>query len=302
MPIILDPSIPNPTAPTSVTSSDSHLTVYSDVTHAGVLLRADFHSLGTVPWKVRFLRNGVPVRSGDAAWAPGGYAVAYDHEAPLGDTSVWTAVPVYQFAADGAPSTPAAYAVPAMADDVDCWVKPVNDPGLAVAFQVHSDRVEIGWSGRTQSYAVPGRSLPIGTYDRRTMNAVSITLRTDTRAEKDALAAAMDTGPVLVQLRDTYGIDDFYAIPGDSTERYFLGMFSQLRDIPSTFMPCERPPTLDSPLFVPGHSWDEMALVAGTWDAAAATWPTWDDVLIGPVPTPDGLLAETDTGSGEGGL
>lgn len=286
MPIVVDPSIGNPTPPTSATSSDGKLTAYLDSAHAGVLLKGDFSTLSTKPVKIRFYRGTTLVRSGDAAWSPGGIGVAYDHEAPLGTSCAWTAVPIFADGTTGTSSTAATLTTSAMADDVDCWVKPIADPGKAVAFSVHTDQIEISWSARTQSYAVPGRRLPIGTYDKRTPNAPSITLRTKTKADKDNLNKALDLGPVLVQLRNTassevaaYGIDDFYAIPGDSTERYFLGMFSQLRDIPSTFLPCDRPPTLDAPLIIPGTSWDEQFALAPTWNARLSTWATWNAAI-----------------------
>jgi hypothetical protein len=158
-------------------------------------------------------------------------------------------------------------------------VKPINNPGLAVAFPVHTNQIQMGWSGRVQAYAVPGASYPIGTYDRRTPKEVSITIRTNTKVEKDELNDALDLGPVLIQLRTSYGIDDFYAIPTDSTEQYFLGMFSQVRDIPVSFVPCDRPPTVDSPLFIPGRSWAEQLVVAPTWADRLSTWPTWGNAV-----------------------
>jgi hypothetical protein len=301
MPIVVNPAIGNPPLAVSATSSDGVLSAYLDADHAGVLLSADFSALPTVPIKVRFYRGGTLVRSGDAAWAPGGVAVAYDHEAPLGAASQWTAVPIFVDGTTGSTSAPVTLTVPDMSDDVDCWVKPINDPGLSVAFPVYTDEIVVSHSARVQSYAIPGRALPVGTYDRRTPAPVSITLRTTTHDEKDALNAALDTGPVFVQLRGSYGIHDFYAIPGDNTENYFLGMYSPERDVATNFLPCDRPPTLDAPLFIPGHSWDEQLALAPTWDARLAIWPTWWDALHGDLPAPDGLLPEEGGGGDEGG-
>lgn len=279
MPIILSPGVSNPTPPTSATSSDGKLTVYADTDHAGMLLRADFSALSTKTIKVRFYRGSTVVRSGDPAWAPGGMAVAYDHEAPLGSSGAWTAVPIFADGSTGTSTTAASLTVPSMGDDVDCWVKPINNPGRSVAYQVHTNQIQPGGSGRVQSYAVPGRTNPIGTYDVRTPKEVSITLRTNTKAEKDALNDALDLGPVLVQLRESYGIDDFYAIPTDTTETYFVGMYSQIRDIPTGFIPVDRPPTIDSPLYIPGRSWDEQLAAAPTWNDRLTVWPTWDNAL-----------------------
>lgn len=280
MPIILLPATPNPTAPASATSSDGRLSVYADTAHAGVLLSADFSALSTKPVKVRFLRGGLRVRSGDPAWAPGGQAVAYDQEAPLGVAASWTAVPIFLDGTEGSATTAASLTVPAMDAAVDCWVKPVNNPSLAVAYPLHNDEIQVQWTARVQSYSVPGASFPVGSYDRRSMAPLSLTMRTTTHAQRNALNDALDEGPVLVQLRDVFGIEDFYAVPGDSSERYLLGTISgPIRDMPTTFAPVSRPPTVDSPLFIPGRSWDEQLAVAPTWNDRLSMWPTWNNAL-----------------------
>lgn len=302
MPIILDPMVSNPAGGTAAVSSDGKLTVYSDTANAGMLMRADFSALTPKPVKVRFFRNGVTVRSGDPAWAPGGIGVAYDHEAPLGASCSWTAVPVFSDGTTGAASTPVPLTTPTIDDAVDCWVKPVDNPGLSIALAVHNAQIQMGRTGRVQSYAVPGAEYPLGTWDRRTPKPVTITLRTDTKEAKDSLNNALDLGPVLIQLRNSYGIDDFYAIPADSDENYFVGMFSPIRDVPVLFVPCDRPPTVDSPLFIPGRSWAEQMVAAPTWADRLTAWPTWWDSLWGAAPVITGLIDESDTGDGEGGL
>lgn len=300
MAIVLDPGLSNPAAGTSVTSSDGVLTVYADTTYAGMLLYADFSGLSTKPTQVRFYRDGLPVRSGDPAWAPGGQAIAYDHEAELGASAGWTAVPIFADGTIGTTSTTAALAVPEMSDDVDCWIKPTNDPGLSCAFPIHTDQIDEAWAARTQATPVPGRRFGIGTYDLRSPAPMSITLRTVTKAGKTALNKALDTGPVLVQLRSLFGIDDFYAIPGDNSARYFGELISQVRDMPTSFTPCDRPPTANSPLFVPGHSWAQQLAVAPTWTSRLVTWPTWLDALVGTLPPPAALIEESGAPGDEG--
>jgi hypothetical protein len=179
----------------------------------------------------------------------------------------------------GASSEEAAMSLPEMADAVDCWIKPLADPGLSVAYQIHTDRITRGFAGRVNTTPIPGRRLPSATWDRRVPAPLSITLRTETLFERDALDLALDEGPVLVQLRGIYGIPDFYAVPVDSTENYFLGMFSSLRDYPVTFQPCERPATIDAPLFIPGRSYADSLATAPTYNDRLATWPTYLDVL-----------------------
>ena len=89
MPIPVDPSFVWPDAPTTTTSTDGRLAARVDSAHGGVLLRADFTGDATEAVKARFYRgDGSLVRSGDPAMAPGGVALAYDHEAPVGETQV----------------------------------------------------------------------------------------------------------------------------------------------------------------------------------------------------------------------
>jgi len=299
VPIIVSPGGTVAT-PTSAVSSDGKITAYTDPAYAGILLSADFSSLTTKPVKVRFYRGSILVRSGDPAYSPGGLAVAYDHEAPLGEICSWTAVPIFADGTTGTASTPVALTTPSMSADVDCWVKPLADPGLSIGLEVHNDRIEEGDQARLDLTYVPGRAHPVGAFDVRTEAAMSITLRTDTKAEKDALREALKVGTVLVQLRSTYGIDDFYALPGDAAFRYFLGMFSPLRDVPVSFVPVDRPPTLDAPLFIPGRSYADQLQVAPTYAARLATWPTYFDALHGDYTPGDGLALESGGGGDEG--
>jgi hypothetical protein len=299
MPIFTDPLVAPPAPPATVTSPDGILTVVADPDHAGVLLKADFSAVPDV-YQIDFYRGAELVRSGDPSWAPGGLGVAYDHEAPLNATSTWHAVPRLWDGTIGAASEDAAMFLPEMDAAVDCWIKPLADPGLSVAFQIHTDRITRGYTGRVNTTAIPGRRLPSVTWDRRTLAPLSITLRTDTVSDRDALDAALDEGPVLVQLRSTYGISDFYAAPVDSTESYFLGMFSSLRDYPVTFQPCGRPATIDAPLFIPGRSYADSAAVAYTYDDRLTTWPTYLDVLFGTFPDAPEIPPETGGGDDEG--
>src|SRR5690348_6161615 len=107
MPIVLNPTTPNPAPPSTATSSDGRLTAFVDSAYSGVLLKADFSGLGTKPNRVRFMRGTDVVRSGDPAWAPGGLGFAYDHEAPLSTSTAWTAVPIFADGSTGSASTAA---------------------------------------------------------------------------------------------------------------------------------------------------------------------------------------------------
>lgn len=310
MPIVLDPNIPNPGTATTAASSDALLTVYVDSQYAGVLLTADFSGLGTPPLKVRFYRDGVPVRSGDAAWAPGGYGRAYDHEAPLGVSSSWTAVPVFADGSTGSSTTAAAVFLPFdIVDGHSVWLKSIDNPSLSMKLLPIFPLPAFTRAASVAFTRVAGSAYPMGSIDKRQARTAEYHFFTDGEAERDDLITLLDgdddtdTGVLLLQHAASHHVKDIYCIAGDIQE---IPMDSGMQDadrewvVPLTEV--KRPPTIDSPLYVPGHSWDEARAVAGTWDGAALIWPTWDDALIGVLPSPDALSEEFDTGSGEGGL
>ena len=84
----------------------------------------------------------------------------FDHRVsgpPASHTSAW----VVGIHSGVAPSEGATRSAPeassTMSAAVDCWVKPLGNPSLAVAFEVHTDRIEVGWTSRTQITLVGGR-------------------------------------------------------------------------------------------------------------------------------------------------
>lgn len=275
MPLIVDPTVPNPPAIQTASSPDGVVTATSDPTHVGVKLRANFSDLSPTPFQIELWRDDVKVRSGDPAWSPGGIGIAYDHEAPLAAVSSWRAVPLFRDGTSGAPSASVALAIPEMDDDADCWVKPLADPGKSVALQLHNGDITPAWAGRVNVTPIPGRALPSVTWEARSPAPITLTLRTDTHAELQALNDALALGPVLVQTRSIYGLPDFYAVATDSTAPYFVGSWSALRDVAVTFQPCPRPATLDAALFIPGRSFGEH--ITGTFTTRLATWPTFAD-------------------------
>lgn len=274
----------------SATGSDNILTVTTDPTYAGVWLKADFSALSPQPLQVRFTRGaGVTVRSGDPAWAPGGLAYAYDHEAPLGAASVWTATPIWQDGTVGSDSVSVAVVVDVMDVAVDCWIKPLGNADKALGLPVYNDSIEEGLSARVTLTAKIGAAYPSASWDRRTPNALSLTLRTTSKTQKTAALGALDEGPVLVQLNPVFGVDDFYAVPDSSSLRFVQGEWSALRDIPTSFVPIARPATIDAPMRWPGKSYAAVSLPLATYAGRTSAYPTYQAVLeTPPVASPGG--------------
>lgn len=278
MPIIVSSSAVNPPAPTTATSSDGVLTIKLDPLHAGVLLRANFASAAIQPDQVRFLRADAPVRSGDPALAPGGRAVAYDHEAPFGTASAWQAVPITK-GVEGPPSAGASLLLPEIMEDVDCWLKPEADPSAAMALPLVENDPEYGYDVPINMMPVPGSPYPVGTWDIGTPVPRTAVLRTATVAQRDYLFAALNQGPVLVQRRSSFGVPDEWCQPTAVRESYFVGAHDTRRNVTVTLQPVRRPATIDAPLIVPGRSYADSTAAGRTYAGRKAFWPTYADAL-----------------------
>lgn len=282
-PIIVDPSFVPPPPPATATSSDGYLTATLDPAHAGVILKANFSSLGTVPVKVRFYRDGVLVRSGDPAWAPGGIAIAYDHEVPVGATSSWTAVPILASGALGTSSTPVALTVPAPSGSLG-WLKSIISPDLSMLVTLAS-AAEGGRDLRADLASVPGSPFPVGSWDVPTALTITIGIRTDTAEDYDAIVALVSAGAVLFQGNDTSGIPrNLYALPTGSLAAARMagaetGFGWEFRLWSLTLTEIARPATIDAPLRIPGLSWETTADSYASWSTLTAAKSSWAALL-----------------------
>lgn len=300
MPIVLDPGVAAPDVVESVTSADGILTVFVDEVFGGALLQADFSALATDPIKVRFVRDGVMVRSGDPAWAPGGIAFAYDHEVPLGAASSWTAVPIFPDGTVGSASLAAALTVPFDVSDFrTIWLKSITNPGLSLRLQPVLPLPTFTRASSNSFTRIPGSKYPLGTYDKRAARQAEYHFYTDSAGERDALDLLLDQGTLLLQAPYSHYTPDIYCLPGDSSEQPAgAGMDDPDREWVIPFTEVKRPPTIDAPLFIPGHSYGDQMILAPTYAERLAAWPLHEDALLytgGP-----GELVE-GSGSGDGG-
>ena len=285
MPIIVDPGFVPPSPPASVTGADGVLTATLRPDSAGVLLVADFSGAGTVPTRVRFERaDGSLVRSGDSAWAPGGVAVAYDGEAPLGETVSWVAYPILADGTVGSASDAAALAVPDAASST-VWLKPVSAPGLSAVFKIALAE-DSGTSARAGLSPVAGSSSPTGSWDVPVSEAYALTLRTDTEAEAEALRAIFAAGPVvLVQSPACSGIPRsmFVTVQGAPAPARMVdtGFGWALRAWNVTVQTVARPATVDAPLVIPGSSWGTLTDSYASWSAVVAADDSWLTAVVG---------------------
>lgn len=277
MPIFVDPLFTLPPAPDTSISADGILRVTVDRDHGGVLLVAVYTT--PTPYKVRFCRaDGTTVRSGDAAWAPGGYAVAYDHEIPLGVAAQWYAVPVDAAGIAGAPSLHAAVTVPEIEDGgmTDTWVKSTVDAGLSMRLWQTTAPV-VTRAGRVTLSPIAGAAFPAATWDLHAASGSQFTFGTDTLEQVDAMEALTDAGPVLIQMQRSTGRRDRYYLLGDIEEAFGIDDLGtdprRIWTVPAQEV--ARPATLDAPLIIPGSTYAALPDQFVTYDVLTAQIATY---------------------------
>ena len=280
MAVVVDPLAPNPTPSASVTSSDGFLTVTVDPAFGGALLQAHFSSLNPDPFAVMFVRgDGLRVRSGDSRRSPGGYATAYDHEAPLGETSSWTAIPLDRDGVAGTSSTGAAVALPDPTGS-RLWVNSIDSPSLSMLLTVTAPVVSWSHQGRVSFATVPGNPYPAGSWDVPAAREGSLAFLTSTLAERDSLVALLASGPLLLQAKSAWGWGQCYVLPTGYEEGSGPSGVQDVRRMWAVSVTeIARPATLDCALFIPGKSYADTLVLAATYTASAATWPLYANIL-----------------------
>lgn len=287
MPMIVDPSVPLVTQPERVTSPDGWLAALVDEQWAGVVLSYNCTTPQAMPTaaqvrRVRIVRQDpgslepVPVRSADAAWAVEGIGTAYDHEAPLGVSVIYTATPVYADGTTG-PTSSLSVLVPAPkpGDDRDLWIKSIDIPGASLRAML------VDWpgpssAGRVDTLDAAGSPYRVLSYDVHgaEVNQVSVDVPPD-RVEQ--MRTLLRSGVLLAQVRPGYRTPDAYFVPGDisgptptgklgSSEGYRFGF---------TIEPLARPATAGQRMRMPGWSYDTVAAQLDTYGTVAASYPTY---------------------------
>lgn len=286
MGIVINPSAPLPTPPVESVSPDGRLTVRRDDTWGGVYLIADYSTAVPVPQKVRLVRVGsdgveVPVRGADLSWAPGGIAFGYDHEAELGVSSSWYAYPITAAGAVGARSQGAGMAMPEPEKPRDVWLKATTTPDLSLRVVVTA-WPQLEYAERQQRFDVLGAPAPVMSVDEWSLASGQMTLLTETLDEREALLALLTSKSVLLsQTLQAYGRPDAYWVPGKITEEMVGPAGDPGRQWTVDMTQVERPPTVDTPLRVPGRSYADSAALWPTYADRTATGQTYRDVTVG---------------------
>jgi len=278
MPMIVDPNAPEIEPPTEVVSTDGHLTAVIDEPYAGVLLVCDRSGDPTVipHWRIeRVNPDGSRhlVRSGDPVWSPGGYGLAYDHEAPLGVAVLYVATPL---GADGQPAADAsevAVTIPVPAFPRDVWIKSTDRP--TASQRVHVEEwPELSSEARRQLVTIPGNRYPVAVSDVYDAATSSMTLFTESVIEAQALRNLLESPDVLlVSARPEHNRPDEFVVAGTLTEA-IIGPGDPARRWTVPLQPVARPDTSDQTMRMPGWSSDELLSRFATLAAVEASYPT----------------------------
>lgn len=286
MPVIIDPSIPAPTPPTTVTGPDGILTAARDDAHAGVLLVAVF--AGPAPVRVRFVRiaadgTQVPVRSGATASAPGGTAVAYDQEAPLGVSVTWRAIPVYADGSEGAASAGVALTIPEPEPFADMWLKSASRPDLSMRVTPLTDTFQqVNRALRDELFEIPGSPYPVAAYDVRSGLDSSVQVVTETLTDRQALLDLVQASPVvLAQTRLDYALPDAWLLVRDLAEQRPGTVDDPVRVWTLPVSQVDRPAPEDAPLRIPGRSYADSAVMWPMYADRVATGQTYLQTTTG---------------------
>lgn len=227
--------------------------------------------------KIRFERqDGSLVRSGNPAWAPGGYAHAYDHEATLGGGTLWRAVPIHFDGTEGEPSEYVGAVIPPLSDGW-AWLKPVTDPDKAMLLKVEPP--DLSYDGRVDTTSIAGAPRPAATWD--VLEGFNTQLRSLVREKnvEEQLMALLDEGPVLAQFPACAGLPDFYFIRGKLDLEHVHWDGWPWRRYQWDVVQIDRPDTTDSPLRIPGLSYDTVARDWTTYDQLKSTVDSYNKLL-----------------------
>ncbi|MFJ9468323.1 hypothetical protein [Streptomyces caniferus] len=288
MPMIVDPSAPEVTAPARVTSPDGWFAAIVDETWAGVVLSVDYTAGAALAGaadvrQVRLVRQDlgaaapVPVRSGDAAWAIEGVGTAYDHEAPLGAAVIYTATAIYEDGSSG-PSSSLAVTVPAPepGEDDDLWLKSLDTPALSARVMI-VDWPGMSSAGRVDAVDVAGSPYRATAYDTHGAPTIAVTIDVTGATKIERVRKLLVDGVLLAQVRPDYLYADRYFVVGDWSEKPTgkLGIDDPSMQYTFTIEPIERPATAGQPMRLPSWSWDSLAELFADWNALASSYSSW---------------------------
>lgn len=285
MPFTIDPLAPGFTTPTTATSPDGFLKATLDAKWAGVLLHCDLHTVTpTKPYKIFFLRaeDGSAVRGGDAAFSPGGYAWAYDHEVPLGAATAWVAVGVDRFGVAVFETDAVSLAMPAPItgeNGPSTWIKSIEDPSLSLNLMI-VEWGDITYDVFSQVTHVPGRRKNVGVWD--TLGGVNGTAQLLTTNPDDAAAVVdlVNSGTLLFQTSPIFDRPSAYVMPSGLARSDLGRMKDHYTAWSFGIEEIDRPDTTNQPGRMPGSSFADRLAAYATFNDIPAGFKFQDQIAV----------------------
>ena len=234
--------------------------------------------------KVLFSRtDDSPVRSGNYARAVGGEAHCYEHEAPLGGPTSWTATPIYDDGTEGTPTEPATLYIPDPKGLRDVWLKPVSDPSAAVRAVVVGDIPELSYEAREDVSDIYGSAFPSVSWDNwAAAKADGMTFLVETAKDRAALQKCLTSGIVLMQTSSAFDWPDMY-VKFSTVTRTRLGSIRNVdQTLAASFVEVERPATEDAPVIIPDRSWGDLRRLFADWTAVHDAYTEWGALVAIP--------------------
>jgi len=285
---LVDLTLSTPAPPTEAASVDGAL--HARLHESGVIL---WTTLDEDSWLLRLERaDGTVVRGSDPAYAPGGIAVGFDHEAPLGVAVSWYAVILSgDRAGERVGPVTLTQAFPDSRTKVGnwhaVWLKSCEDSSLSrlVWLEVAADRSAPRHQGSLQVIGRQNTVLIDGGVGGEQGSSWSII--TETMAEVTALRDLLTSGTLLLQFPPIFDRRDIYLAPtGDLTwqlaseaaipdwSHSITGedVIGDLHTWPFEWVEQDRPATADTTVGIPGHTYDDSTRAMPTYDDRAGTY------------------------------
>lgn len=230
------------------------------------------------PVEVRIERGGEPILSGHNAVAANGEAIAYDHYAPLDVPVTYRAFPIYWDGTEGVQSEGVTIVLDGLLppDRANIWVKSLVDPNLSMPLLALTPLPTFVRRSRQQLSDIVNSPYPAGSYDQWMAETTELAWLSESAADRDRFEALFTSGPLLLQYRTDFGLRDMWVLAGDLTMAPHAYMELQVYKWSTPLTVIDEPSTIDSQLFLPGHSYNDIAAL-GTYLQAYAALPTYHD-------------------------
>lgn len=238
----------------TVSSSDSNVQVDVHAAWSSALIYSPLSGAVTI------YRDGVAI----AMLAPN-EAVYYDHYPPVGTVSYT--------ASNGTTTSTAATVTIGQPFDHASWLKSSADPNLSRAVTLRPLE-EVQRTSQAGIFSRPGESAAYVILDAPGPRRTAVTVACDTAAERDAVLACVQAGPVLYQPCPDLQEPSWWALATQTTRRTYHGVAGGLWDVTMDLVEADVR-MVQRQLVIPGWSWADVQAMYPSWSALQAANTSW---------------------------